>query len=211
MSVSLVNGRSLSYTGRVELNVGGIVGRICAKMWDDKDANVLCKQLNYKGGVAYRLKTRGTTPYIMGYVNCTGNETSLGQCPHTKVGEDTGCHFNDNGAGAMCYNKTGEYRRGGGGGRGAWRGWHTLITANLGCVFSVFMCNLSVGYVETCMAFTFIFVLIMIIIFVMAKYLCLFISISVCITSEYTLNAACMVYNNHNLILKSRYLVGYII
>lgn len=45
-SVRLVNGQSTS-EGRVELCYEGQWGSICSSSWDNNDAKVICRQLNY--------------------------------------------------------------------------------------------------------------------------------------------------------------------
>ena len=51
--MTLKNSNNLAYAGQLVVDIGGVVGRVCTKMWDDRDANVTCKQLGYKGGVSY--------------------------------------------------------------------------------------------------------------------------------------------------------------
>lgn len=44
---------TVQYTGRLKLTYSGIAGRICSDDWDDNDAKVACKEMNYPYGEAY--------------------------------------------------------------------------------------------------------------------------------------------------------------
>ena len=44
--IRLVNG-SVPNEGRIEICIGFMWGRICRNHWDDRDANVVCRQLGY--------------------------------------------------------------------------------------------------------------------------------------------------------------------
>ena len=46
--VRLVEGRTLS-NGRVEICLNGLWGSVCDDGWDDRDAQVVCRQLGYDG------------------------------------------------------------------------------------------------------------------------------------------------------------------
>ncbi|XP_031566698.1 uncharacterized protein LOC116301732 isoform X2 [Actinia tenebrosa] len=71
--------------GRLEMLYVGGWGTICEKEWDIKDAAVACRSMGLpkathalKQSEFGHLKKRS----MMNKVNCTGNETSLGDCPH---------------------------------------------------------------------------------------------------------------------------------
>nr|KAG5703087.1 hypothetical protein BaRGS_012149 [Batillaria attramentaria] len=99
------------YHGIVEVRVNGVWGKICHKDWGDEDANVVCKQRGYKGGVAYLHIYLNTLPILMRNVRCRGNEASLDQCPYDLTPDLDNCQYKANDAGVMCYNDTGiEYR-----------------------------------------------------------------------------------------------------
>jgi len=45
--VRLVGGLSQTQ-GRVEVTMNNITGTICDNQWDDRDAKVICRMLNYR-------------------------------------------------------------------------------------------------------------------------------------------------------------------
>lgn len=87
-----------------------VPGRICADGWDDKDARVVCRELNYKHGLAYKHyvaegpRTHG--PYWTSSVQCTGSEANLGDCAKTVFGSVSHCNTRHY-AGVLCYNEEG--------------------------------------------------------------------------------------------------------
>ena len=104
--VSLVNTVQPSnrLNGIVNVTVGGVSGMACSKTWDDRAANVTCRQLGFLGGIAYVFNNpRNGYPFVTGYVNCTGLETSLTECNYSRLGQDTGCTSGNYFAGALCY------------------------------------------------------------------------------------------------------------
>nr|XP_038027588.1 antigen WC1.1-like [Anas platyrhynchos] len=84
----LVNG-STACEGRVEVEVLGTWGTLCASRWDISDAHVLCRHLgcgfaeSIPGGGHFG---RGTGPVWRDSFHCDGTEAHLGQCPVTALG-----------------------------------------------------------------------------------------------------------------------------
>ncbi|KAK3098541.1 hypothetical protein FSP39_020457 [Pinctada imbricata] len=106
--------RDQSYFGDVILTYMNIPGRICQDGWDDKDAQVVCRQLNYVTGKAYGYYVEeGATsggPYWMTEVSCSGSERLLSECGYSRLGSVTECksrHY----AGVLCFDNQGLYYR----------------------------------------------------------------------------------------------------
>ncbi|KAM9292503.1 scavenger receptor cysteine-rich domain-containing protein SCART1-like [Morus bassanus] len=84
----LVNG-STACDGRVEVQVLGAWGTLCASHWDLLDAHVLCRHLDcgfaesIPGGGRFG---RGTGPIWIDSFHCNGTEAHLGLCPVTALG-----------------------------------------------------------------------------------------------------------------------------
>ena len=92
-----------SYYGPVEINRFGLWGAICDVGFNDKDAQVVCKQLNFNSG--YALSTFATEgfPIIQGAVSCSGTEDSIASCDRGRFSEGHGCFGRDTVAGVMCF------------------------------------------------------------------------------------------------------------
>ena len=95
-------GDNNSVEGRVEVLVDGMWGTVCTDFWDLDDAFVVCRQLGYPSVIAARTSSyygEGSFPFVMGYVDCVGNESRLQDClfdTHT-----TDCSLSDV-AGVVC-------------------------------------------------------------------------------------------------------------
>lgn len=101
---------SVTNNGMVSVTVSGVFsGRVCSNNWTDADAYVTCQMMGYRGGYAYEFRTTTTKPYLMGAVNCSGDEASLEMCPHSLPGHTTGCTRTDYDASVLCYSKNGMF------------------------------------------------------------------------------------------------------
>ncbi|KAL8583915.1 hypothetical protein ACOMHN_009668 [Nucella lapillus] len=103
--------------GIVEVSKKGLWRKICHQGWNGKDADVVCRQIGYKGGVSYTHIINHIRP--IGYRNftCTGTETTLDQCHYESTPDLEDCAYSDYDAGVVCYNSTGvSYALGGGNG-----------------------------------------------------------------------------------------------
>ncbi|KAM9603769.1 scavenger receptor cysteine-rich domain-containing protein SCART1-like [Morphnus guianensis] len=113
----LVNG-STACAGRVEVEVSGTWGTLCASRWDLSDAHVLCRQLNcgfaesIPGGEHFG---RGTGPVWRDSFHCDGTEAHLGQCPVITLGASPCSHGNN--AAVICSAGFASLRLAGGGSR----------------------------------------------------------------------------------------------
>lgn len=107
------NGR-LSIYGYIAIYREGEYGTICDDSFDDKEAEVLCRQAGYKGGVydggRYKISDgqingKGRTDYRIWIdeLRCDGNELSIEDCRHGSEG--WGIHDCDHGedVGIKCY------------------------------------------------------------------------------------------------------------
>lgn len=98
--------------GQVVVTHYGVEGRICSRDWDDADAHVMCRSMNYQNGMAYYHDELATIsslrgPYWLSGFNCTGDEASLLECPNNtrlNLGNCSSSHI----ASVLCFNDTGE-------------------------------------------------------------------------------------------------------
>ncbi|XP_074710531.1 scavenger receptor cysteine-rich type 1 protein M130-like [Strix uralensis] len=113
----LVNGSTVC-AGRVEVQVLGTWGTLCASRWDLSDAHVLCRQLNcgfaesIPGGEHFG---RETGPVWRDSFHCDGTEAHLQQCPVTTLGASPCSQGNT--AAVICSGEFGSLRLVGGGSR----------------------------------------------------------------------------------------------
>lgn len=70
--------------GRVEIAIQNTWGTVCDAYWDNREASVLCRQLNFTDGVAIGGATygMGQGAIWLSHLQCTGQEDKLHQCPH---------------------------------------------------------------------------------------------------------------------------------
>ena len=74
--------------GRVEVFVHDEWGTVCTHSWDDRDANVVCRQLGYAAGKVGPYMGSGEGNILFDEVDCTGGEDSIIHC----VNDGTGRH-----------------------------------------------------------------------------------------------------------------------
>ena len=55
---------------------------VCGTHWDIKEANVVCRQLEFQGAVAAATSSDFPGTKLMYGIQCAGNEMSLIQCSH---------------------------------------------------------------------------------------------------------------------------------
>ncbi|NXT17740.1 NETR protein, partial [Syrrhaptes paradoxus] len=87
-----------SFEGRVEVYHDGKWGTICDDQWDDRDAEVVCRQLGLSGPAT--LASEGDYAAGQGFillddVACVGTELSLLDCPHSNWGQHDCSHAED--------------------------------------------------------------------------------------------------------------------
>jgi len=75
---------------------------VCDIGWDNKDAQVVCKQLGFTTGNATKGTSSRSLPTLMGSVNCTGTETNLKDCQLTDFNQDHQCVNRDTRAAIIC-------------------------------------------------------------------------------------------------------------
>lgn len=100
--IRLVNGNATA--GRVEVYIDGVWGTVCDDFWNLQDANVVCRQLGFPKAISAPLYSAfggGSDPTHLDDVKCTGEETNLLSCNHTR--KENCDHSED--AGVVCSTK----------------------------------------------------------------------------------------------------------
>ncbi|XP_037133612.1 neurotrypsin [Syngnathus acus] len=98
----LVGGEE-DFEGRVEVFHSGRWGSVCDDQWDDRDAEVVCRQLGFSGVAkawSWAHFGQGSGPILLDAVKCTGNELFLDECPHGHWEQHNCDHMED--AGVSC-------------------------------------------------------------------------------------------------------------
>uniref|UniRef100_UPI00358E93DF neurotrypsin-like isoform X1 n=2 Tax=Myxine glutinosa TaxID=7769 RepID=UPI00358E93DF len=99
----LAGGQKSTTEGRVEVHMAGHWGTVCDARWDDRDAQVVCRQLGLGGPAKAKSSAHygeGAGPIWLKSVQCTGNEISLDECPRSTKRRHKCGHRND--AGVSC-------------------------------------------------------------------------------------------------------------
>lgn len=101
VTVRLVGGTWLG-EGRVELFYAGVWGTICNAYWNTQDANAVCRQLGFSGGLAITTARfgKGVGVTWMNNVACSGSESRIQDCSFSGWGASECHHSRD--AGVVC-------------------------------------------------------------------------------------------------------------
>ncbi|XP_071956195.1 scavenger receptor cysteine-rich domain-containing protein DMBT1-like [Antedon mediterranea] len=104
INIRLVDGSNI-YDGRVEVYDGTEWGTICDDDWDINDAQVVCQQLRLGQAIQAPGQAhfgQGTGPIMLDNVRCSGNETSITDCPNNGMRAHNCGHSED--ASVVCVN-----------------------------------------------------------------------------------------------------------
>jgi len=76
-------------TGMLQVKIGGVWGGVCSSnTFGTEETVVACRGLGFEGGSRSEFTYIMTLAFVMSNVRCSGNETSLFDCPH---GDGTSC------------------------------------------------------------------------------------------------------------------------
>ena len=95
--VQLVGGNKTG-EGRVEIWYNSQWNTICDDFWDLNDANVVCRQLGYRGAVTAHRSAhfgQGSGQILLDDLRCTGREASLLECSHRGINSHNCGHYED--------------------------------------------------------------------------------------------------------------------
>lgn len=96
-------GGSSACEGRLEVRHQGLWGTVCGDFWNDKDAEVVCRQLGCtasSGRIRATSFGPGAGKVWFSNVVCTGEESNLWHCQHQMWGHPFCDHEQD--VGVMC-------------------------------------------------------------------------------------------------------------
>lgn len=99
-----LDGSTVPYAGRLEVCFNGLWGTVCDDLFDQTDADVVCRQLGYSGALApSTYYGPGSGPVWLDNVACSGTESSILNCSHAGVGTHNCAHSED--VGIICQRK----------------------------------------------------------------------------------------------------------
>ncbi|KAL5012784.1 hypothetical protein ScPMuIL_011335 [Solemya velum] len=79
-----------SRKGRVEVQYNNTWGTVCSHQFDQLEANVICRQLNFPNAIAIPMTNsyfgNGNGPIWLDDLNCNGSEAAIGVCQHKRWG-----------------------------------------------------------------------------------------------------------------------------
>ena len=86
----------------MEIYHNGQWGTVCDDLWSSEDAQVVCRQLGYSGGIALEDNEYGdgSGQIWLDDVRCEGYESLLSDCAHPGWGLENCGHYED--AGVIC-------------------------------------------------------------------------------------------------------------
>uniref|UniRef100_A0A2C9JRC5 Serine protease 12 n=1 Tax=Biomphalaria glabrata TaxID=6526 RepID=A0A2C9JRC5_BIOGL len=103
-----LEGGSGPHEGIVTLVINQRKYYICDDKWDENDATVVCRMLNFSQGGEATVKSKfgdtTSTNYILDDVNCAGSETDIKQCYGVIGTNKHDCHGGEQ-AGVICRNR----------------------------------------------------------------------------------------------------------
>ena len=91
--------------GRLEISYNNEWGTVCDDMFDDVDADVVCRQFEFGAGRAMTDNefSEGSGTIWLGSVDCQGSESEIGICDDSDWGVHDCGHSED--VGVICGNK----------------------------------------------------------------------------------------------------------
>nr|XP_055046945.1 scavenger receptor cysteine-rich type 1 protein M130-like [Misgurnus anguillicaudatus] len=104
LDIRLVNGSNLCF-GRVEVLYNNQWGTVCDAGWDLADAAVVCNSMGCGTPLVAATGAffgQGSGPVWLDDVSCSGNESTVDNCPSKALGTSTCTHGQD--AGVICQN-----------------------------------------------------------------------------------------------------------
>ena len=103
---------SRTFPSMVFVQKYGVNSTVCSAGWDDRDANVICREKGYGGGQAvgsgYYPSSRIPPKWFSSF-NCTGTESRLTDCAYSQQPARV-CQSSYMTARVFCYNANGKYK-----------------------------------------------------------------------------------------------------